>query len=860
MLEWQEYITQLISSKSSFDRITLSFGDDEDTVAIPPIIKSSILMLDRMLEKQGIFNIFVFPERIQSIFIFTLTKLLYNIAEGRIDSNYDPSTFAIGEHLRLGKAVVQFLGTEVRDVGECIVFRLADINKYSAPIEDLPLFQRTTAKKLSKHELFQREKSRAKLRLTQIKPEERHLQLLADHKTHMDSSIVNMTSLINTKGMLEDCMLCGQSIKESILVGQTDFWGKIKNIGTGQLSGIPAIVLASDLYAILAMAEKGHPIQSIIIDASNTNVLLSQMDALDSLMRLGVPITCVTDIVNSFDLQDFLNRGFNLWRWDENSLTENLYGVISLSSDRKTKNCAKRKVDYFSADGNEISTAIKLLYIHRKESQTASAQMMRLFDRLFSLAFTSLRETVPIDAAKLTQIKTVLDECSNILEKEKIFLSEKTAKDYSVIIECLKKVHTNGYVFQKHEMMVKILSTSNPSKVALVVPERCDKDRVQTYWQSWCCRNSVIAEVQTYYPSEYYLLPCDLVDTTIVVGWLEQAVMRKILFGFNTQSYTVLLYDYEKRWRNYAVSKWNDALDASYNRRAIEQSFGTDSMKVSTCRFMQPAPEVKATLKEDEIAEIEIVLRENKYRQYIANGVQKMENKTIEAIPVSFIGGYLSFYQMGHKVISASNIIEHDADKIETKLPQELHIGDFVVVRETDHDIVKEIADAILARSGKAGLRELSSKWKEALTIETLFYSPEEIYAKLQKAGCTRGYQAVRAWITDEDMIAPQSKQDLEHIAVVTGSGVLKEKLNQIYEAAQAVKAAHVQAGRVLSLQLRNRVASALKEYGDIDPFNIWDPIEMQVDDIGLVRILKIIDIGTPVIVDIADTNRLIDE
>lgn len=34
----------------------------------------------------------------------------------------------------------------------------------------------------------------------------------------------------------------------------------------------------------------------------------------------------------------------------------------------------------------------------------------------------------------------------------------------------------------------------------------------------------------------------------------------------------------------------------------------------------------------------------------------------------------------------------------------------------------------------------------------------------------------------------------------------------------------------------------------------------MQVEGIGTVRILKIIDIGTPVTVDIADTNRLIDE
>ena len=59
---------------------------------------------------------------------------------------------------------------------------------------------------------------------------------------------------------------------------------------------------------------------------------------------------------------------------------------------------------------------------------------------------------------------------------------------------------------------------------------------------------------------------------------------------------------------------------------------------------------------------------------------------------------------------------------------------------------------------------------------------------------------------------------------------------------------------------MRNRIVESLKEYGDIDPFNIWEPIEMTVDGIGLVRILKIIDIGAPVVVDITDTNRLIDE
>ena len=100
----------------------------------------------------------------------------------------------------------------------------------------------------------------------------------------------------------------------------------------------------------------------------------------------------------------------------------------------------------------------------------------------------------------------------------------------------------------------------------------------------------------------------------------------------------------------------------------------------------------------------------------------------------------------------------------------------------------------------------------------------------------------------------------MENIAEVTGSGVLKEMLDQIFEAAQNVKSAHVQAGKVLSSQLRSRISKALKGYGNIDPFNIWEPIEMLIDGVGLVRILKIIDIDSPVVVDVADTNRLIDE
>ena len=862
MLDWNEYIEQLLSRESSFDGISLSIGDTTKSVGVPPIIKASVLMLDRMLECQGKFNILVFPERIQSIFIFTLIKLLYNISEGRIERAYDPEKFQPGEHLKLGKAVAEFLRIEERYGQKHIVLRLADLET-SAPIECFPLFQKTTATRLSKDARFTEEKKAAKAILDSVSPRAKYLKLLTDYRTHMDSSIVNMTSVINMKEQINGCKLFDQNINELLLIGQADYTGNVRNIGAGQLGGIPAIVLASDLYAIAEMARNGRPIQSIIIDGSNTGTLLSQLDALDDLMRLGVPITCVTDIVNSFDLQPFLDRKFNLWRWDETSITDKLYDVMPLSSDQKTKHCANRNVEHLISNGNEISTAIRKLSFHKGEAQTLSAQMLKLFDKLYSLAFTALREVVPFDDSQITQNRHILDECTTILAAEKNYIAPKTYRDYCDIIDSLKKIFTPGYILPKHDALGEKLLREKYKSVCIVVQERAEKKRIQDYWQIWCRRKKLGTQVFVLHPAEYYPAQCNQFSATIVVGWLKRAIMRKILFSFNTQNYTVLMYDYEKGWRNFSTAKWNAALDNSQNRQVIEKSFATDVLQISTTRFSPKTVTSPDVPKSDEYEEIETILRENKYRQYIASGGKKSASETTEAIPVNFVGGYLAFYRTGHKILSATNIIVNDSDKIrdeDKKLPAELKLGDFVVVREADRDIIKEIADVVLERSGKPGHRELATKWKEALDIETLFYTNDQIYQRLVAAGCTRGPESVYRWLTDEDMIAPQSKEDLQYIAKVTDSTVLSDMLDQIYDAAQAVKAAHSKAGKILSDTLKTRIVEAIDQYGDIDPFNIWEPIEMQVDGIGTVRILKIIDIGAPVVVDIADTNRLIDE
>ena len=324
MMEWNEYISQLLSSSKDFKNLTISIDGGKTKTEIPPIIQASVTMLDKMTAKQGQLNILVFPERIQSIFIFTLMKFFHNISAGKIQSSYDPTGFAPGEKLKVGNAVVEYLGTEERDGLLCVNIRLADMDKCSTPIKYLPIFQKVaTNRKLSKWTKYVAERKALMAKIDIEVSGSEKLTSIAAMKTHMDSSIFAMTSVASAKELLSRCTIGADKVTKLFYISQCDYEGNLSNISPGQMAGNPAIVFASDLYAINAAADNNHPIQSVIIDGSNTAILAGQLDALDDLIQLNIPIVCITDVANSFELEPFTARGFNIWRWDNDSLTSN---------------------------------------------------------------------------------------------------------------------------------------------------------------------------------------------------------------------------------------------------------------------------------------------------------------------------------------------------------------------------------------------------------------------------------------------------------------------------------------------------------------------------------------------------------
>lgn len=852
-MEWKEYIDLVISSQTTLDGISLCFNNTRTFLS--PIIKASILMLEDMIAFMGKKNIFVFPDITQLSREFLIAKVIYNITSGKIKMLYDPYRFEQGQKLRYMNCIVEFDGCET-DLNntERIYFRVKEGNRIGVPVSKAPFFQVVESKRLSTYSAYNKAKK------LKEKNQNETLKKLEDHMTHLSSSIFYVSEIKNTRDFLMGATLNGKKVSDVLFIAHANGNGEITNLSSGQMSGNPAVIIACDLYSVNNAIKNGAIVQSIIFDASQPNALEKQLDAFDILSHYDLPVVCITNTANSFDNRLLKERGYNEWRWDKDSLTESLYmrNGIKLASTR-VKNCARQIINYYYTDGLEVSEAINLLYKHKAEIDEQSSTLIAIYEKLFSLVFNALRNIIPIGVVDQMHFAETLADCSIKLEKEKKYISKDLYDDLALAIMNLQIVIDSNYTNGKHLAITDILKSRNYNSACIVISDRQDKTANKRYWIDWCEKNECCTQIAIMYPQEYLGMSGICFDVTIVVSWFSNKIMRNIIYHFDSKEYIVLLYKYEERWKKSHTGIWRRQLDNSNNERIVQKSFSHSKRKIRFATSEQHndiTDYIESTT--DELADIEQLLLSNKYRRYNSSGNDTAE--VVNAYPVCFVGGLLAFYRSGHKVITVTDIIQQTGNHIHAKLPESLVVGDFVVIREAQRDIIRELADSILSKEGKSGLRDFSHKWKESLEVEFMYSSCDEIYQKLKKAGCKKDYVTVKNWLMNEELIIPQDQEDLLNIAIALNDEILLDKADLIYAAGREVRSAHTRAGRILSEKLKNKIADEIQEMNELDPLNIWDPITLQLEDIGNVKILKVIDIGQMVPIEACNTNRLLTE
>ena len=444
MLSWNEYIDELLTTPTVLDNMSLQNADN--TITVSPIVKASIQMLESMIETEGRHNVFVFPEIKELIYEFVISKIVFNVAAGKINISYDPHSFKAGQKLKYKNCIVEFDQYVDKDFdsAERLYIRFSDGGRYGVPPKIAPIFQIADegARKFSSEKAFFEVYSATKaLQELESSPNRKNIiDALTDYKTHLDGSIFLITSIKNAKEYFDQTFINGTPLKDVLLIGKVQTDGSIDSCYSGQLSGNPAIVLASDLYSVIKAIERGANVQSIIINSSQNTVIDNQLDTLDDLSNEEFPILCLTDTSNSFDLDLLLDRSYNVWRWDANSLVETIHTSNQKTTGKRIQNCAKQTLTYEQVNCAEITEALNLVYSHKSEIENQGTDVVATYNKLFSLLFTSLRIAVPFEREEICRVQNTLEECKVALEHEKRFMSQELYRDLSKAVSNFEKI------------------------------------------------------------------------------------------------------------------------------------------------------------------------------------------------------------------------------------------------------------------------------------------------------------------------------------------------------------------------------------------------------------------------------------
>jgi len=848
-MNWRDVSGQILKRPLALDSLKIHPYSGTTPTKVPAIVKVTLALLDQAIKSGNNRLIVVYPDKQQLTFMTVIFRAVNDVLSGTLATKYDIFTFQKGQHLKVFNLVCEFdrIETDPNDFIKRIYVRFSDI-LCGYPIEKAPFFQLTdTNRPLSKGPIF-----KEIMRKTTYDSLTDHL---ANYKTCMPDTIYYISSVGHVKNLMAQSLIDGKQISDVILLGQTTREGEIRTIGKGQLTGIPAVTLAADLYSVNVSIRNGAPARIIFFDASNENLIDTQLDAIDSLLYNKIPIVCLTDSANSFDLKLLEERDFLSLRWDEDNIVSDLYHGQQTTVLRKISNCATRKIEYILIDNPEITEVHKLLNKFRTRQQDYSAVMQEAFWQIFRLAFyVLLRNTLQLPDEALERYRQEIDKLESVVKAQSRFLAPEETNGYGQIFNNLRKICTEQYVFAKATAIEKKVFFAEDETICIIIPDDSVKSQHERYWDRYCNKNGIVRNIRIVYPQEFCNSHEVFDGTVIISGWFGKKVMQKILYSNLSASYTLLLSSFENRWKSSHQAQWQNVTTNDSKRR-----FSAEILNIPFLPIIREHNE-EAIEVSDELDRIEHTMREYRYRKYnIYTGTTEAVT-SVEAIPVNFIGGYFAFYRLSRRLITATEIISGESETIKEKLPRDLEPGDFVVVREAEKSVIRELADEMLKVEGTAELRNLSGRWKEPLEKGRLSFTIQELYEQLAKEGCTVGYPTFRNWIEDDDLIGPRNKDDILFIASALGDNYLVENIDKIYEACRIVRNTHQDAGKELSKRLKFQIADTIGNLDTVDPLNLWNPIILQLEDIGTVRILKVTETGSPVTVDAINTNRLLTE
>ncbi len=628
---------------------------------------------------------------------------------------------------------------------------------------------------------------------------------------------------------ISDLGILGSVNQDGSLNGQAD--------GAG---GHPLVVVTSSIDALVGVCDSNAAESALVL--INDLAILKSPQHFDTLVQKRNVILMAEhselELVNRLrqrnckvwplaDLEIQLGQGQS----GEASAHSNFLGRVLVAAKNSGASpepllCKTAQLDAMSGELEALNGSIK---------EDGREELKALTGKLFGLLNNASGILIAPSEQELAEMQSRVAQLRVDLERQRHWISPEDASHVSRACLLLDQAFEASAELgrDKREKLIAVLldlQASGLNRIGILAKREQQFDGIRVVARQAGLNIKVFTAQPAFLPDEFF-------DAVVCVNWPGSEGFQRFFRRYMAPKIWFVGYEFETRWLNQCRQKMRrEAAGPTVTNEQksaiirLEPSLQftwpvSDNEPVDT---VQPAPEAFSIL----VFESDLSMARR------GSGVSETDpDEKVPAKYVEFAGGKFAYITEGHKVPVATSLVLNTVAAPQ-RLPErevaEWQVGDYMVFTHGQAEALQEIADRKMGERA-APLRQRARIWKEELGACGLTVS--QIHKKLEEVGCRRTLATIRNWVTKNSQIGPESKHDLEAIAEVTQSPILRANVEQVWAAIEEIWRYHLSAGTVLGRILVQKLPNIRHR---IDEEETEVSIEDEGKHLGSAQIVKI--------------------
>lgn len=866
-----------------YKAIDFSHGKKHAPEYLHPLFVLTQYIIDSSIEKGNKRVAVVLPDNECNIIPMLLAKYFANIQHisGYAGSVLDE--IEIGQHIRLGKAVVEFQGLikdekdkrakKINAEGTFIEFKTGrkDQTTFYCPLNGVHFLFEKTNGAISSYKIWKQAEKEA---LEKLKSGNTIVSELKLKRTVLKKTICLLSAKNDFNNYINELRIGGQSFEDVVSYGEIDIDNSQKFTlnNKGKLDCLPSVTVAtklSDIYALLRDESCREKIYAIYSTLDKFDEVTDNPDTLKKVLKKDVPfIVFVPE--SSFENIPLLSEfGFDIWHWkpstmkSEALLAENIndnaikdkpmFGVLS----RKINKAVFSQFTQEVCVSNELKKNTRLIKALSQLTIDSDNNLRQLVRKIWNYQRKLAWLVCEIKENLKAEMMRGLEEIQNLWNTQKDYYSGQRIE--TIINEIMRVFYSVISIERPEKFLVleKYLKgiPDGGKKICLLLPDKYPQlDQINNYFAGLREKYniSVKAISQFYSEQEKSFNSWDY----LIVTWFDKDEYIRIKQTYCYDCLAFVLYDFESKWREQYVRRFDECVSHDVIKRtACKVGFSESDI--------MDLPFDKVFIESDkEFEEISDYNFSNTIIRSTFGNIGKDKDRysvdSIESIPVLLTEDKIAYFYPTHEVIDITLLFKGVLDRPVRKEAGKLKKGDKILIRQSGKDIIREKADILMSQNKESDLRQKAEIWVKLLNIYAENKTITDVYKAINNEGAECTFQQVRYWLSGET-IMPRDKDILIAIGKIAShinelhdlSQDYLRKIDIIYNAGKKVQSYHQSAGHWLNRELKSRASEiidiarregaqgSIEEIGEIKIYTVEDVLNKEITSRGRINRLE---------------------